>query len=316
VNHKKSSMKNKTMLFAMVLFLFNLSSYAQVEIAKMSFEKSVYQFGTVAEDSGDINIKFEFSNSGSSLLQIDDITADKGIEVLNWPKSSVKPGEKGTIEIVFHPNGNPNRIYKKIKVYSNAQRKTETLSIVGNVTPIPGSVAALYTKTFTDTDLRLKTTYVNLGNVTNKQEKSKTVEIVNDGDTDLTVTFDRVPDFLVVTAEPKVLKAHEEGKLNIVYKAGLKKKADGSQSWGAQNDRFYVVLNDEKNTRNFISVRASITEDFVNMTDEEKANAPKAEFKELVFDFGTIKQGEVVKHDFTFKNLGENDLEIRHVKAT
>ena len=309
-------MKNKTMLFAAILFLFNISSYAQVEIAKMSFEKSVYQFGTIAEESGDLNIKFEFSNSGNSLLQINNITAEKGIDILSWPKDAIKPGEKGTIEIVFHPKGNANRIYKKIKVLSNAQRRTETLSIVGNVTPIPGSVAALYSKSFTGTNLRLKTTYVNLGNTTNKQEKQKSVEIVNDGDTDLSLTFDKVPAHLVVTAEPKVLKAHEEGKITIVYKAGLKKNADGSQNWGAQNDRFYVVLNDVKNTRNFISVRTSITEDFVNMTEEEKANAPKIEFKELVFDFGTIEQGAVIKHDFTFKNLGINDLEIRHVKAT
>lgn len=309
-------MKNKTLLFTMLILLFNISSYAQVEIAVIKFEKTVYQFGTVSEDGGDINIKFKFTNTGSSLLTISDVSSEDGIDILNWPKASVKPGEKGTIEIVFHPKGNPNRIYKKIKVISNTRRKTEILSIVGNVTPIPGSVPAIYRKTFNGTDLRLKTTYLNLGNITDKQDKEGAIEIVNDGDTELSLDFKNVPKYMIVTAAPKVLKANEEGKILITYKAGLNKNPDNSQKWGSQNDRFYVLLNGDDNKRNFITVKTSITEDFKNMTEEELANAPKIEFKELEFDFGTIKQGEVVKHDFIFKNLGENDLEIRHVKAT
>jgi len=309
-------MKNKTLLFTMLIFLFNISSYAQVEEAEMNFTNSVYQIGTVAEESGDINIKFEFSNTGSSLLTISDVTTEKGIDILDWPKNSVKPGEKGVIEVVFHPKGNPNRIYKKVKVMSNTRRKTEILSIVGNVTPIPGSVAARYRKSFTDTDLRLKTTYISIGNITNKQEKTERLEIINDGDTDLALSFIDIPKYMTVTAVPEVLKPHEEGEIHITFNANLCKKPDGSQKWGAQNDRFYVILNDINNKRNFITVKTSITEDFKNMTEEELAKAPKIEFKELEYDFGTINQGDVIEHEFTFKNLGENDLEIRHVKAT
>jgi len=282
----------------------------------MNFSNSVHQIGTVAEESGDINIKFEFSNTGSSLLSISDVTAEEGIDVLDWPKNAVKPGEKGVIEVVFHPKGNPNRIYKKVKVITNTRRKTEILSIVGNVTPIPGSVAARYRKSFTGTDLKLKTTYVNMGSISNKQQKQERLEIINDGDKDLALTFEGIPKHMTVEASPEVLKPNEEGVILITYNAGLCKNPDESQKWGSQNDRFYVILNDVNNKRNFITVKTSITEDFKNMTEEELANAPKIEFKELEFDFGTINQGDVVKHDFSFKNLGEKDLEIRHVKAT
>lgn len=40
------------------------------------------------------------------------------------------------------------------------------------------------------------------------------------------------------------------------------------------------------------------------------------EFQEKQFDFGTIKQGEIVTHDFKFKNTGSQDLTIIDAKGS
>ena len=311
-------MKNKTMFFAMVLLLFSISTQAQVEKADISFAKSVYQIGTVKEDAGDVNIEFEFTNIGSSLLTVRDVKTERGLEIISWTKTSVAPGEKGVINVVFHPKGNANRIYKKVTVYSNAKKSVETLSVVGNVTPIPGSVSDKYRKSLGNSGLRLKNTYIVLGNISNKEQKENTIEMINDSDTEMKISFRNIPKHMTVKTSSEVLKAHQEGTITVTYDAGLNKKADGLQKWGAQNDRFYIVINDnvKESGRNSVSVKASITEDFESMSAEELAKAPKIEFTELVFNFGTIKQGDVVKHDFNYKNLGVNDLEIRHVKAT
>lgn len=42
----------------------------------------------------------------------------------------------------------------------------------------------------------------------------------------------------------------------------------------------------------------------------------KIEFTETQYDFGEIKQGDVVEHTFVFKNVGENDLVLENVKPT
>lgn len=42
----------------------------------------------------------------------------------------------------------------------------------------------------------------------------------------------------------------------------------------------------------------------------------KFEFEEESFDFGTIKQGDVVEHLFKFKNVGEGPLIISKTKVT
>lgn len=43
---------------------------------------------------------------------------------------------------------------------------------------------------------------------------------------------------------------------------------------------------------------------------------PKIEFKEESFDFGKIKQGEVLTHIFVFQNVGEDTLKIKRVHSS
>lgn len=45
-------------------------------------------------------------------------------------------------------------------------------------------------------------------------------------------------------------------------------------------------------------------------------NAPVMTFDETEYDFGTIKQGEVVNHTFTFTNTGASPLIIENASAT
>ncbi|MDX5423585.1 MAG: DUF1573 domain-containing protein [Hymenobacteraceae bacterium] len=45
-------------------------------------------------------------------------------------------------------------------------------------------------------------------------------------------------------------------------------------------------------------------------------NAPVMTFEQTEYDFGTIKQGEVVNHTFTFTNTGESPLIIENASAT
>ncbi|MBC5774485.1 DUF1573 domain-containing protein [Pontibacter sp. KCTC 32443] len=45
-------------------------------------------------------------------------------------------------------------------------------------------------------------------------------------------------------------------------------------------------------------------------------NAPVITFKETVYDFGTVKQGEVVNHTFTFTNTGKEPLIIENASAS
>lgn len=43
---------------------------------------------------------------------------------------------------------------------------------------------------------------------------------------------------------------------------------------------------------------------------------PKIEFAELFYDFGEITEGDIVKHDFTFTNVGKTKLSIEKATAS
>lgn len=69
---------------------------------------------------------------------------------------------------------------------------------------------------------------------------------------------------------------------------------------------FVILLNscnsaDNKETNNKITINYS--------------GKPKIEFQKKEFDFGTLKEGEIVECTFTFKNIGTAPLKITSVDA-
>lgn len=54
----------------------------------------------------------------------------------------------------------------------------------------------------------------------------------------------------------------------------------------------------------------------VSNVQEVTGPAAKFEFEEKEFDFGSIKDGDVVEHTFKFKNVGETPLVIQNASAT
>jgi len=49
---------------------------------------------------------------------------------------------------------------------------------------------------------------------------------------------------------------------------------------------------------------------------KKKKKRAKISFEEKVFDFGDIRDGDIVKHDFKFKNIGNAPLNIKNVTAS
>ncbi|SFE61549.1 DUF1573 domain-containing protein [Thermoflexibacter ruber] len=53
-----------------------------------------------------------------------------------------------------------------------------------------------------------------------------------------------------------------------------------------------------------------------NTTNISNENVPILSFHEKEYDFGDIKQGDVVEHTFSFKNTGKTPLIIANVQTT
>ena len=108
------------------------------KISEFSFESEMHNFGKLK--SGEIVIySFVFVNTGKYNLYIKNVRTDCGCITANFIKKTVKPGEKGLIEVEFDSSGLFGNQLKTIIVEANvpepkhlaifAQVKNEQLKI-------------------------------------------------------------------------------------------------------------------------------------------------------------------------------------------
>lgn len=99
---------------------------------KFKFEKTIYEFGVI-QDGEKIQTTFKFKNIGKTPLIIADATATCGCTVPEYPKTPIKPGEGGSITVVFDSHGKIGLQDKAITIISNANPEAEKLHLVGEV---------------------------------------------------------------------------------------------------------------------------------------------------------------------------------------
>ena len=58
------------------------------------------------------------------------------------------------------------------------------------------------------------------------------------------------------------------------------------------------------------------TQEIATVAAVDTANSPVFKFEKEVYDFGEIKDGEIVSYDFKFKNIGNSPLIISSATAT
>ncbi|MGE4288015.1 MAG: DUF1573 domain-containing protein [Salinivirgaceae bacterium] len=275
----------------------------------ISWDNDTHDFGDIKEDGGKVTYNFSFTNTGNAPLVITQVRPSCGCTTSDYTKEPVMPGQKGFVSAVFNPMNRPHRFSKSISITTNSNPPTSTLRIVGNVIPKQLTVEDEYPRVLGE--LRLKSNHLALMKVSVDEVKEGELEMVNTSSKLLNVSFRNVPAHIKAEAVPETLKPGEKGVIKVWYDA--KKKND----WGFLMDRITVAINgDTQQNKNLLSISANIEEDFSDLSEAEKAKAPKIEFNENTFNFGTITQGQSVDYIFEFKNTGKSDLIIRKTKAS
>ena len=104
----------------------------------ISFDETTHDFGTIAEDGGNVSHEFIFTNTGDAPLMIVKASASCGCTRPTYPKKPVDPGKSAKIKVTYVPAGRPGEFNKTVTVKTNAKgenQKIVKLKISGVVIP-------------------------------------------------------------------------------------------------------------------------------------------------------------------------------------
>ncbi|PRY96956.1 uncharacterized protein DUF1573 [Marinilabilia salmonicolor] len=296
------------LLLSLAVLLLGFGLQAQQSKPSISFEEEIYDFGEVKEDGGTVTHTFTFSNEGGQPLIVHNVRASCGCTSPDWTRQPIQPGKKGFIKVTFDPRNRPGNFNKSAIVSTNGTEPTKVLRITGKVLPKEKTLEDIYPREMGP--IRLKTSHLSLTRIAPEEVKTEELEFINSSDSEVAIDFEGVPSHLNVSVDPEVVAPGKKGVITAVYDAGVK------SDWGFVVDQIYLKINGESNRRNRLSVSATIEEDFSAWTDEQIANAPVLDVDNRVFDFGELKQGEKVSHNFVITNSGKSNLVLRKVRAS
>lgn len=289
------------------LFLVSFALVAQNETIK--FTETSHDFGNINEEKGPVEKIFKFKNLGKDTIRLTNVQASCGCTTPKWDKEAIMPGKEGTVIAKYDPMNRPGAFNKSITVTSTGNPSTTVLYIKGNVIPKPKTVADDFPTMMGG--IRVKTSFLNLGEVSTKEPVTQEFEMYNDSKAPITFTDNiKAPAHVKVKIEPKVVEPGKKNKMIITYDAKAK------NDYGYVSDEVQINSTEADGAVKTFTLTATVNEYFPPLTEEQKMKAPKLVFEKTTHDFGKLKQGDIVTTDFKFTNTGKQELVIRKSKAS
>lgn len=104
----------------------------QDKLPMLTFESLEHNFGRIIEGET-VAFSFSFTNTGKSDLIIADVSTSCGCTVPSYPKTAIKPGEKGAVKVSFNSRGRRGFQTKSVIVLANTQPNVTQLKIKAQV---------------------------------------------------------------------------------------------------------------------------------------------------------------------------------------
>jgi hypothetical protein len=201
----------------------------------IKFKSTTVDFGEV-ESGKIVDINFEFENTGSDLLIINNVVPSCGCTTTGLSKKEYKTGEKGLISSKFNSSGYNGKVIKTITVTSNDPDSAETrLTLSGTI----------MVKEFAQADL--KPERINFDTVTIGKTYTRKLNLSNSGTVDLRI--------IEISCNPEVSLQFKTNTL------GAKKTTEiilnfTPFSKGSFNNMVKIRTNDYRNPYVFVRLEA------------------------------------------------------------
>jgi hypothetical protein len=125
-------MKNILRFACFFIFLAS-SAFAAAQNTYISCDKSVHNFGIVAEDGGNVTHQFLLINKGKESFKISGVSTSCGCTTSEYSKEDIAVGDTARVKVNFNPKNRPGTFMKLVRVYTNNSNNPYMLSIRGVV---------------------------------------------------------------------------------------------------------------------------------------------------------------------------------------
>lgn len=252
------------------------------------------------------------TNTGSAPLLIVKAQAGCGCTGIDYPVLPIMPGDTATVSLSYNPSGRPGQFTKQAIIFTNTDTKRTILEISGNVIPTDATLDKEYP--IKAGNLRISQRDIPFGELIKGKGSTQYLSAYNASTDTLLVSVTGARQHIRPAVVPDTVPPARVTALTVHYVSKY------APLWGLNVDTLTLEsrplspASAEGKGSADIHVMAQVMEDFDNLTDKQRADAPiiAVDCDERL-DFGTMKAGEVVTRSFTITNKGKEPLAIRRL---
>ena len=209
---------------------------------KIKFDSYKFDFGDIAEDGGEVEHKFTFTNLTGKPVVILDVATGCGCTTPNFSRKPVLHGQQGEIVIVFDPMTRPGRFTKGVMVYTSVSTNGISLTIEGNVLPRKKTLEEEYPFDLGG-GVRITSNYHSFAYISRGEKIQQSIGWVNTSTKDATFkAVAKEQSGLLTIDAPAVMKAGQRGEFVISYFVPEGSKRYGTMAACPEHGNFFVRI--------------------------------------------------------------------------
>lgn len=267
-----------------------------------------HEFGTILEQDGKVSCTMRLVNDGESELVITQVRTSCGCTAAGYDKAPIAPGDTACITVTYDPVARPGEFNKDVFVYTNGSPRRSRVSIHGVVIAQPETLSEFYPVAVGA--MRMTGASVPLGELTKGRKRSSYLTVVNTSTTDtLLVSVAGEAPHIKAAAAPDTLPPGKVGAVTVFFDTSKTKL------WGLNTDTLTVITEALHPSATAVAgtaniyVMAQVLDDFTQLTDKQRLDAPVIEVSTDKLMFAA----DALTATMTVTNTGKQPLELRRV---
>lgn len=276
-----------------------LSQDNKLPPTQLKIVPEIYNFGKIMEKDGIVDAKFTITNISKKPYIINYSYSGCGCVAAKVSKEPLMPGKSRDIYVEFDPKRRPGVFQRDVMLVSNNKKRGDMLNIKGEVIPRVKSVSELYPISTID-GVSLSDEIIPLGIISQNEKSIGVINYYNNSKSTVNIELKvKGSKEGVATLSSKTLAPNRSGQIQFTY------DLVGVPYYGELSNTVELYVNGKKWTRD-IAVNALAVFNFFEMTDAERASAPRAIIAPTAYTVSAFDKNIVIP----ILNNGKSNLKL------